>query len=56
MNLVKKRYKKTKKQFINGISDEDIMTEIIRQLTGIKDNNNIISKQVLCWAKWVDAQ
>ena len=32
------------------VSDEEMVTEIIRELTTIKETNKVTSKQVLCWA------
>ena len=32
---------------INRIHDDDMMTEVMRDLTVIKDNNEMVSKQVL---------
>ena len=34
------------KQFINAISDEEIITEIIVELTAIKETNKVTSEQV----------
>ena len=36
--------------------DEEKMMEIIRQLTALKETNEVTSEQVLCWAKRVEAQ
>ena len=46
-----KKYRRLKQLFINGISDEEMMTEIIRQLTVTKETNKVTSEQVLCWAQ-----
>ena len=47
----KERDRRLKEQFINGINDDDMITENIRELTVIKRTNEITSKQVLSWAK-----
>ena len=44
-----------KEQFINGIYNDDMMTEIIRELTN-KKANEITSEQVLSWARRVETQ
>ena len=44
----KERHNRLKEQFINGIYDNELMTT---ELTTIKKTNEIISEQVLCWAK-----
>ena len=51
----KEKVRKLKELFINGMNDDDMMTEIIRELTTIKKTNEITSDQVLCWAKGVKA-
>ena len=35
-------------QFINAINDNDMITKIIRELTTIKKNNEIMSVHILC--------
>ena len=50
------KYGRVKEQFIIGTNNGDKMTDIIRELTLIKRTNEITSKQVLCWAKRVEAQ
>ena len=47
----KEKDRRLKEQFINGINDEDMMTEIIRELTKIQKTNEVTSEQVLCWPK-----
>ena len=44
-----------KEQFINCIND-DIMMEIIGEITTFKRTNEITSEQVLSWAKRVEEQ
>ena len=41
----KEKDRRLKEQFINGINDDDMMTEIIRELPTIKNTNEITSKQ-----------
>ena len=43
----KQRYRKLKEQFINGINNDEKMTEIIKELTAIIETNEITSDQVL---------
>ena len=45
-----------KENFINGIVDEEIMTEVSRELTAVKENSKVMSEQVLCWARRVEVQ
>ena len=40
-----------KEQFINGINDEMINTEIVKELTTIRKTRDITNKQILSWAK-----
>ena len=49
--VTKKMTRQLKQQFINGISNEEMMTEIINEFTEIKESNTVTIKQVLCWAK-----
>ena len=51
----KKKDRRLKEQFMNGINDTDMMTEI-RQLAVIKRTNEVTSKQVLNWIKRVETQ
>ena len=46
----KERDRRLKEQFINGISNEEMMTKIIREVTQIK-KNKITSEQMLNWEK-----
>ena len=49
--------KKIKRTILNGINDDDDMiTEIIRELTTFKKISEVTSKQVLAWARRVEAQ
>ena len=45
-----------KEKFIHGLNDTDILGEIIQELTKIKENGKIMSKNVLSWAKRVKMQ
>ena len=42
------------KRIDNGISDEEIVAEIIREPSAIKEPNKVISEQVLCLTKRVE--
>ena len=43
-------------KFINGINDDDMMTEIMRGLTAVRNTNEITSEHILCWARRVRVQ
>ena len=45
-----------KEQFINGLNDEEMLVEIIRELTKCKENTIIHSENVLTWEKRAEAQ
>ena len=47
----KENDKQSKGQFINCINDDFVTNEIIRELTSIKNLNEITSKQVLIWGE-----
>ena len=40
-----------KEQFIHGLNDNDMLAEIIRELTKAEKNTAVTSEQVLVWAK-----
>ena len=40
-----------KEQFIHGLNNNDMLTEIIRELTTAEESVDITSEQVLDWAK-----
>ena len=44
-----------KEQFIHGLKDNDMLTEIIHELTTVRDTSMITSDQVLAWAMQVKA-
>ena len=52
----KEKDRRLQEQFINGKTDNDMMTNIIRELTTIKKTDEIPSRQVLCWARIVEVQ
>ena len=45
-----------KEQFIHGLNDTNMLAEIIKELTEIQENTEIISENMLCWAKRMEAQ
>ena len=45
-----------KEQFIHGINDKNMLEEIIKELMTVKSDEQIISQNVLAWAKRVEAQ
>ena len=45
-----------KEQFIPGLNNEEMLVEIIREVTKCDENTNIHSENVLTWAKRVEAQ
>ena len=51
-----KEKKKVKEQFINGISDDEMITKVIKELTASMKSNVIISDKIQSWAKRVEAQ
>ena len=55
MNLTIKKDRRLKKKFINGINDDDMVTDIIRELTSITKTNEITSEQVPCLAKRIES-
>ena len=42
-----------KEQFIHGLNDTDVLGETIWELTKVKENGIIMSKNVLAWAERV---
>ena len=56
MCVQRKRQKIKKKQLINGINDNDIMTAIIRELTTINKTYEVTSEQVSTLTRRVEAQ
>ena len=50
----KEKDRRLKEQFINGINDDNI-AEIIGELIALKKTNEVTSKQVLAWARRVEA-
>ena len=45
-----------KEQFINSMNYEVMTADIIKELTALKDTAKLKSKQILIWAKRVEAQ
>ena len=45
-----------KEQFIQDLNDNEMLAEIIRELTKCKENVTILSETVLAWAKRVEVQ
>ena len=45
-----------KEQFINGLNDDGMIVEIIKELTSINDTRPVTSEQVLAWARRVEAE
>ena len=43
MNVVTKKDRRLKEQFINDISDKEMMKEVIRELTAIKEAKKMIT-------------
>ena len=56
MYVYTKKRQVIKEQFINGINDNDMITEIIWNLSAIKKTNQITSEQVLAWTRCEEAQ
>ena len=53
---LQRKDKRLKEHFINGVSDEKMMTEIMRELSGTKETNKASNEQVLCWAKRLEVK
>ena len=55
LEAIECNYKETdrqlKEQFIHGLNDNDMLVEIIRELTKTEEGSDVASKQVLVWAK-----
>ena len=49
-------YKEIDRQLIHRFNDYDMLAEIIRELTKAEESTVVTSKQVLIWAKRVEAQ
>ena len=45
-----------KEQSIPGLKDEEMLGEMIKELTTIRGNDTITSENILPWAKRVEAQ
>ena len=45
-----------KEQLINGLNDETITDEIIKELTVIKDTSKLSAEKVLVWGQTVEVQ
>ena len=45
-----------KEQFIHGLNDKTMLDEVIRELTAKNNNEQTTSKDVLVWAKRIEAQ
>ena len=52
----KEKDRKLKEQFTNGINDDDMMTEIIRELTTIKKTKEVTCQQVFTRTRKVEIQ
>ena len=47
---IKRKERQVKEKIINGINNDDMMTEIIRKLTAVEKVCDVTSEQVLAWA------
>ena len=45
-----------KEQFIHGLNDKSMLDEVITELTAKNNNEQTTSKDVLVWAKRIEAQ
>ena len=52
----KEYVRQLREQFINGLDDEVMIEETIRELTALKDTSEVSSDQVLMWNQKVEAQ
>ena len=48
--------RRLKRQFINGLDNESIIVEIIKELTALKDTSDMSNKDVLMWAQRSEPQ
>ena len=49
----KETYRQLKEQFIHRLNDNEMLPEIIKELTEIDKNKNVTCEQVIAWAKRV---
>ena len=52
----KEKDRRINEQFINGINDDEMMTEIILELPAVKKTSEITSEKVLVWARRIKVQ
>ena len=52
----KEKDRRLKEQFINGINDDEMKTEIIWELNAVKKTSEITSTQELAWARRLEAE
>ena len=45
-----------KEQFMHGLNNDDMMMEIIKELTKTEETVNMTTEQILAWARRVEAQ
>ena len=50
----KEKDRRLKEQFINGVSDKEMMAEITSEFSTIKETNKVTCEQAFCWAKWTE--
>ena len=48
--------RRLKEQFSNGLDDKNIIAEIMKELTALKDTSEVSSEQILMWDHRADAQ
>ena len=53
---IKKKDRRLKRLFINGINDQEITIERVKELTATKNTSDVSSRQVLSWAKYIEIQ
>ena len=53
---MQRMWRKLKETFTNGLDDETIIVEIIKELTTLKDTSEASSEQVLMWIQKEEAQ
>ena len=47
--------RKLKEQFIHAVNDNDMITEIMRELTKAEESTGVTSEQLLVWETRVEA-
>ena len=52
----KEKNRSLKEHVINGINNDDMITEIIRELPAVEKYSGISRRQILAWTRRIEAQ